>query len=154
MVLEVPVPDPPSLSHPQQHGEYEAIDMTDQEIEDDYRHEELEQFLQAGAWQDAFEQWATETDVTADAFQTLVERGVLDRFDFYWNPQTDETGYRAPALTPDERRTVDDPDVVELELDTLGRIVTEFLENDYLLRDEGDFGFFSEEYTGGEREEE
>ncbi|MFB6170470.1 MAG: hypothetical protein ABEJ06_04910 [Haloarculaceae archaeon] len=148
MALDVEVPDPPSLRAPQQRGAYEAIDMTDQEPEDDYRHEELETFLREGAWQDAFEQWAEETYLTASEFETLRERELFDRFDFYWDPAADEVGYRAPTLAAEGEPAFDDPNGVEAELDTLGRIVSEVLENDYLLRDEETFGFFTEEYTG------
>jgi hypothetical protein len=57
-------------------------------------------------------------------------------------------GYRAPTLSDDERGTFDDPNGIEAELDSLGRVVSETLENDYLLRDEDEFGFFGDDYTG------
>lgn len=151
MSLDVEIPDPPSLRGPQPHGAYEAIDMTDREIEDDYRREEIESFLEDGAWQDAFEEWAERTDLSAVDFDSIVERGMIEQFDFYWDPTTDDVGYQAPSV-PDETRAVfeDDVDGIEMELDELGRVVSERLENDYLLRDEEGFGFFADEYTGEE----
>ena len=150
MVLDVEVPDPPSLRGPQSRGAYEAIDMTDQVPTDDYRREELEGALQEGAWQDAFEEWAAHTLLVDAEFERIVELGVIDRFDFYWDPATEEVGYRAPALNGEEREAFDDPDGVDAELDSLGRVVSESLEDDYLVRDETEFGFFAEEYTGEE----
>ena len=150
MPPDVEIPDPPSLDKPQERGTYEAIDMADQETEDDYRHEELEGFLREGAWQDSFEQWVGQTYLSARELKALDDRRLYDEFDFYWNPATDEVGYRTPDLSAADREAFDDPGDVEEGLDTLGRIVTEVLENDYLLRDEETFGFFSEEYTGDE----
>jgi hypothetical protein len=59
-------------------------------------------------------------------------------------------GYRAPTLPEDEREAFDDPDGIEAEIDSLGRVVSEVLENDHLLRDEDEFGFFADEATGEE----
>jgi hypothetical protein len=154
MVLDAEVPDPPSLRGPQSRGEYEAIDMTDQEPTDDYRREELEGVLRDGAWQDAFEEWAEHTHLTDAEFEGAVELGLIERFDLYWDPATDDVGYRAPTLNGEEREAFDDPDGVDAELDSLGRVVSETLENDYLLRDENDFGFFADDYTGEEPPEE
>lgn len=150
MTLDVDVPDPPSLRGPQSRGEYDAIDMTDQEPTDDYRREELRGVLREGAWRDAFEEWAGHTLLTDAEFGTVRELGLLDRLDLYWEPSSDEVGYRAPTLSDDEREAFDDPDGIEAELDSLGRVLSEVLENDYLLRDEDEFGFFADDYTGEE----
>jgi hypothetical protein len=151
MALDAEVPDPPPLHGPQSRGEYAAIDMTDRELTDDYRREELEAVLRDGAWQDAFEEWAEQAQLTSEEFGTAVELGLIERFDLYWDPSTDEVGYLAPTLTDEEREAFEDPEGVDAELDSLGRVVSETLENDYLLRDEEGFGFFDEEYTGEER---
>ena len=151
MALDVEVPDPPPLRGPQSRGEYAAIDMTDREPTDDYRREELEGVLRDGAWQDAFEEWTEHTHLTREEFGTAVELGLIERFDLYWDPSADEVGYLAPTLTDEEREAFEDPEGVDAELDSLGRVVSETLENDYLLRDEEGFGFFDEEYTGEER---
>lgn len=154
MALDVEVPDPPPLSGPQSRGAYDAIDMTDQDPEDDYRREEIETILADGAWQDAFEEWATLTYLSERDFEVVLERGLLDQFDFYWDPATDEVGYRVPPVEAGAAGAFeDDPDEIEAELDSLARVVSETLENDYLLRDDDEFGFFAEEYTGEDDED-
>lgn len=147
MALDVSVPDPPSLSGPQPGGEYEAIDTTAEVAEDDYRREEIQQILEDGAWHDGFEEWTTHTGLTADDFESVVERGLIDKFDFYWEPATDEVGYRSPTFSESARSELGVGDVadIESELDSLGRVVSEMLENDYLLRDDETFGFFDDE---------
>lgn len=147
MALDVEIPDPPSLRGPQSRGDYEAIDMTDQEPDDDYRREALETFLEEGAWQDAFGDWTGHTALSVEEFETVRDLGLIDHLDFYWDPTADEVGYRAPSLEGDRREAFDDPDGVEAELDSLGRVVSEVLENDYLLRDDDDdeFGFFADD---------
>lgn len=147
MSLDVSVPDPPSLSGPQPGGEYEAIGTDAEAGEDDYRREEIERVLADGAWHDAFEEWTTHTDLTVADFETVLEAGLIDRFDFYWDPASDEVGYRSPTLPEDAGHDLDvaSRNDVATELDELGRIVSEILENDYLRRDEETFGFFDDE---------
>ena len=155
MTLDVTVPDPPALRGPQPRGEYDGIDSPS-ETDDDFRREEVATILAAGAWHDAFEEWASQTSLVEAEFDLVREHDLIDDFDFYWDPASDEVGYRAPtlpnAVTVEHARRDDDidPGEVDNELDTLGRVVSEMLENDYLLRDEETFGFFSD--TGEERE--
>ncbi|MFB6080845.1 MAG: hypothetical protein ABEJ81_07600 [Haloferacaceae archaeon] len=151
MGLDVEVPDPPSLRGPQTRGAYEAIagPDEDEEVDDDYRREELATVLDEGAWADAFEEWAAYTDLTDAEFEAAVRRDVIDGFDFYWDPGTDEVGYRAPDLPEEVRAAVgEDAETIETELDALGRVVSEVLENDYLRRDDETFGLFADEEPG------
>lgn len=150
MGLDVEVPAPPPLTGPQGRGAYEAIDMTDRSVEDDYRREEVAAVLEDGAWRDAFEEWGQTTMLTAAEVETAAELGLFAGLDFYWDPSTDDVGYQVPPVPEAHRDAFDDPKGAEGELDDLGRIVSEVLENDYLRRDENDFGFFEEEYTGEE----
>lgn len=159
MSLDDEIPDPPSLSGPQTRGQYESIALDeDDRIGDDYRREELEDILQDDAWADAFGEWAATTGLTTDDLAFVTELGLIDRFDFYWDPRTDDVGYVAPTVPDDARRSIDgedahrsidarDADDIEAELDDLGRVVTEVLENDYLLRDgdEEGYGFFADD---------
>ena len=154
MTLDVETPDAPSLHGPQSRGEYAAIDTTDEETGDDHRREEVATALQEGAWRDAFEEWAEHTYLSEPEFETAAGLGLFERFDFYWDPTTDDVGYRAPTVASDERGAFDDVQGVDEALDSLGRIVSETLENDYLVRDADDFGFFADEDTGGEGDEE
>jgi len=72
----------------------------------------------------------------------------LDPEAVHWNESAgDDVGYLAPAV-PDERSAPDDDrldrnDVADIEeaLDELGRTVSEVLENDYIHRDEDEFGY-------------
>jgi hypothetical protein len=152
MSLDVPVPDPPSLHGPQPRSEYSAIDAPAEEPEDDYRREEVAEILEAGAWHDAFEEWTTQTGLLVADFELVTEHELVDEFDFYWDPTTDEVGYQAPTLPEAVRRDLEvgDVDEIELELDSLGRMVSEMLENDYLLRDDESFGFFDDEVPESE----
>lgn len=147
MPLDVSTPDPPSLHGPQSRGDYEAIDDDLVEDSDDYRREELEDILAEGAWRDAFDEWSNQTALTPAEFEAVERLGLVDAFDFYWAPASDEVGYRAPSLPDDaaEEFDLDDPGGIDMALDTLGRIVSETLENDYLLRDEDEFGFFGDD---------
>lgn len=154
MTLDVEIPDSPPLRGPQSRGEYAAIDMTDQEPEDDYRREEIGDVLREGAWRDAFEEWAEHTFLSEEDFGTVRELGLLERFDFYWDPASDEVGYRSPTVPERTSDEFDDVQEVEEALDSLGRVVSEVLENDYLVRDSDEFGFFAEDYTGEETQEE
>lgn len=147
MPLDVPIPDSPSLHGAQPRGEYESIDNPIENPDDDYRRVELETILADGAWDAAFDEWAAGTTLTPADFEVVVEHEMFDEFDFYWDATTDEVGYRTPTL-PDaaraelDRRAVGD---IDAALDTLGRVVTETLENDYLLRDDETFGFFPDD---------
>jgi hypothetical protein len=154
MTLDVEVPEAPSLRGPQSRGEYAAIDMTDQEPVDDYRREEVAEVLADGAWQDAFEEWAAHTLLSETEFERVVELGLLEELDLYWDPAADEVGYRAPTVPEADRSAFEDVQGVEEALDALGRVVSEVLENDYLVRDADEFGFFADEYTGEETTEE
>ncbi|WP_336361196.1 hypothetical protein [Haladaptatus sp. ZSTT2] len=159
MALDVLIPDPPSLSGPQSRGAYEAIDNPVENPEDDYRREELATILASGAWEDAFDEWAAHTGMSEDNFAVVVEYNLVDDFDFYWDAETDEVGYRSPTLPQTARDQLDAEivDDIELELDSLGRVVTEMLENDYLLRDDETFGFFADDVSEnryGSRDEE
>ena len=154
MGLDVDTPDPPSLSDPQDVGDYDAVEETDERVGDDYRREELAGALEDGAWKRAFEEWSDHTLLTAEEYELVVALGLVEELDFYWNPASEDVGYRVPAVPShrelpspyDERFEEGDLDGVEEELDGLARTVTEVLETQYVRLDETDeFGFFSEE---------
>lgn len=149
MAIDVPVPDSPSLHGPQPRGEYEAIDNPVENPDDDYRRTELATILASGAWDDAFEEWAAQTELTPANFEVVVEYNLIDEFDFYWDATTDEVGYQSPTLPQAARDGLDTEVVgnIESELDTLGRVVSEMLENDYLLRADEAFGFFPDDVS-------
>lgn len=149
MGLDVDTPDPPSLRGPQGRGEYDAVDTDEDGPGDDYRRETIRTALRDGAWRDAVEEWADSTYLSVEEFETVDRLELFEEFDFYWDPASDEVGYRAPTVPEADREAFPDrgADGVDEELDDLGRAVSEMLESDYLRRDEEDAesDFFPEE---------
>ncbi|WP_336002021.1 hypothetical protein [Halorientalis halophila] len=147
MALEVERPDPPDLSGPGDPGDYDAVEEPEEWTGDDAPRRALAEMLEAGAWEDAFEEWRRGTSLSAEQFQAVVDLSVIDRFDFHYNPNAEDVGYRAPELLDDRPApydaALDRDDVQEIEgqLDDLGRIVSEVLENDYIDRSSEEFGY-------------
>lgn len=147
MALDVEIPDPPVLHGPQDPGDYEAVDELENSTDDTYRREDMVQMLEDGAWEAAFDEWAETTYLTEAEFQVVLDLDLIDEFDFYWNPSAEDVGYRAPTLSEDtlelDDETIEQVDVegIEEELDSLGRTVSEVLENDYIHRDGEEFGY-------------
>ena len=146
MTLDVEVPDPPTLHGPQDPGDYDVVDEPEERIGDNARREALAGFLESGAWEDAFDEWAADTYMNESEFRAVRERGLLEELDFYWNPSAEDVGYRAPTVPEDLAAEYDDIDEDEIEdiqdeLDELGRTVSEVLENDYIYRDGEEFGY-------------
>jgi len=147
MTLDVEVPDPPALDGPGDIGDYDAVEEPEDRPGEDGRRDALSEFLTEGAWEDAFGEWAGHTYLSAAQFEAVVDMGLVDRFDFYWNESAEDVGYLAPAV-PDERPApyddrLDRTDVADIEeaLDELGRTVSEVLENDYVDRGSEAFGY-------------
>lgn len=152
MTLDVEIPDPPTLGEISDPEEYEAIEADDEEggdIDQDVRREELNVLLREGAWEEAFEEWAAHTYLTEAEFEVAVELGLIDEFDFYWDPTTDDVDYRAPTLPEDLPNFVidalEDGDIeaIDEELAALARTVSERLE-EYVDRSGEEFGFFAD----------
>lgn len=80
MSLDVDLPDPPEL---------DTVDPStydDTEVGgDDYRRDELEEFLRDGAWADAFDQWSAHSDLSDEEWEIVTDLDLLSRFDFFWN---------------------------------------------------------------------
>ncbi|NUB91889.1 hypothetical protein HTZ84_08170 [Haloterrigena sp. SYSU A558-1] len=146
MALDTEVPDPPALRGSSDPGDYDAVDEPEERIGDDVRRDELEGFLRAGAWEDAFDDWADRTYLTDAEFRAVREAGLLDELDFYWNQAAEDVGYRVPSIPEDqfdgrEEFDADTVETVEEELDDLARTVSEVLENDYIHRGSEEFGY-------------
>lgn len=145
MTLDVETPDPPTLHGPQNPSDYDAVDEPEEWTGDEARREQLAGLLEAGAWADGFEEWAADTYLTDDEFRTVRELGLLEAFDFYWNQSASDVGYRSPTVPADSDGAVDldDGDIedIEEELDSLGWIVSEVLESDYIDSDGNQFGY-------------
>ncbi|CAI49439.2 uncharacterized protein NP_2696A [Natronomonas pharaonis DSM 2160] len=96
MGLDVTPPDPPALPE-QDTDEYEDVDVQGT----DYRRDELETFLHNGAWEEAFERWAAETDLEERAYDIADDLGMFEAFDFFWDDFADRVGYHAPGIPED-----------------------------------------------------
>ena len=136
MTLDVEMPDPPELSgiDPNEYEDAEVIGETD------YRRDEIETYLHEGAWERAFEEWATDTDVEADVFAIMVDLGLFERFDFFWDSYADRVGYHAPGIPEDWKERDYHPAIdswtvvstINASLTELGQQVCDVLKDEYI----------------------
>jgi len=96
MSLDVDPPAPPTLQS------VDPNEYDDASVEsDEYHREELEQFLKAGAWEEAFKQWAATAKLGESEWRVVEELDLIERFDFFWDDFADRVGYHAPGLPED-----------------------------------------------------
>lgn len=136
MALDIETPDPPELRgiNP---AEYEDTDVI---ADDDYRRDELEEFLRDGAWDQAFDEWAAHTDVTEREFAIATDLSLVREFDFFWDDFADRVGYHAPGIPEDWRERGYHPGLdswgtvssINASLTELGQIVSEVLKEEYI----------------------
>ncbi|MGB9966069.1 hypothetical protein [Halobacterium hubeiense] len=132
--MALDAPDPPELEGDP--DEYE--DVTVQGT--DYHRDDLQEFLEAGAWEEAFESWAAETDLDREAFDVAVDLGLFDEFDFFWDDFADRVGYHAPGLPENWRERDIHPDLnswetvsaINASLAELGAAVSNLLKDEYV----------------------
>ena len=157
MALDIEVPEPPDLSNRGMPREFELQDET-LGSEDFYR-EDLEDFLQEGAWKEGFNEWTEYTNLDEEQVRIVSDLGLFQAFDFYWDPTEDRLRTDPPTI-PDDWRKRDATEslnsstvsLIDSELDDLGRAVQEVLEDYLELNDEAsDYGWGEETY--GKREE-
>jgi hypothetical protein len=136
MGLDVEQPAPPELEPNLDPDEYEDAEVQG----DDYRREELEQFLADGAWADAFDEWTRDAEVDEEDWRIAVDLDLPARFDFFWDDFADRVGYHAPGI-PEDWKTRDlHPDLdswstvsaINAGLTELGQIVCETLKREYI----------------------
>jgi hypothetical protein len=136
MALDFDPPDPPEL---------QAIDPNEYEdaqvAEDaDYRREELSTFLEAGAWEEAFEEWAADTPMDRTAFAIVEDLDLVEHFDFFWDSYAERVGYHAPGIPEDWKQRDLHPDLqswgtvsaINAGLTELGQVVCDVLKDDYV----------------------
>lgn len=135
MGLQVEPPDPPSLP------ERDADDYEDVEVQGtEYRREELERFLEEGAWVEAFETWAEDSDLDDDAFEIAEDLGMFEGFDFFWDAFADRVGYHAPGIPEDWKERELHPQLTSWEtvsginaaMAELGETVSQTLKQEYI----------------------
>lgn len=136
MTLDVDAPSPPSLSTKGDVSRYEDADVQG----DDYRREELEEFLADGAWEDAFEEWAAHTDLTEEEYAVVRDLGLVEEYDFFWDSFAGRVGYHAPGIPEDWKERDYHPDLdswnavsgINAAMTELGQVVCDVLEDEYI----------------------
>ncbi|AEN04508.1 hypothetical protein [Halolamina sp.] len=135
MSLDVDPPAPPTLQS------VDPNEYDDASVEsDEYHREELEQFLKAGAWEEAFKQWAATAKLGESEWRVVEELDLIERFDFFWDDFADRVGYHAPGLPEDwkERNLHDDLQSwgavsgINAGLTELGQTVCDVLKDEYV----------------------
>ena len=121
MSLDIEPPTPPAPS----------VEDGDTYEVDRYRHRDLLKYLEQGAWEEAFNQWALDTGLTEQEYTIARELDLFADFEFMWDDAAGVVDYRAPEFPEDWREreirpdldSVEQANVVETELDDLGDIV-------------------------------
>lgn len=136
MGISVSTPDPPELEQmdPNEYEDAEVVGDTD------YKREEIEAFLQDGAWERAFEEWAEHTDMDEEEFQIVTDLDLIEHFDFFWDSYAERVGYHAPGLPEDWKTRDIHPDLdswgtvsaINAGLTELGQIVCDLLKDEYI----------------------
>lgn len=137
MTLDVEPPDPPSLSTNVDISEYDDVETTGGS---DYHRDDLQAFLEEGAWAEAFDEWAAHTDLDEDDWQIVLDLDLVSEFDFFWDEFADRVGYHAPGVDEDWRERNIHPALdswntvssINANLAELGRTVSDLLKSDYV----------------------
>jgi hypothetical protein len=82
--LDAEPPAPPELAVGHDAGKYDDTDPGS----DDYRREELQEYLHDGAWVEGFGEWAATTDLDEDDWVIVVDLGFVTGFDWDFNETT------------------------------------------------------------------
>ncbi len=136
MSLQIAPPDPPKLNEIDP-NEYDDADIVG---ETDYKRAELEAFLADGAWNEAFRQWAKQSDMDDTTFDIVLELALIERFDFFWDSFADRVGYHAPGIPEDWKERNLHPELdswgtvssINAGLTELGQVVCDVLKDDYI----------------------
>lgn len=140
MGLEVEPPEPPELSFVDP-NEYEDATIGGGDATDiDYRREELQEFLEDGAWEEAFETWLEDTDLDERTYEIARDLDLFGDFDFFWDDFADRVGYHAPGIPEDWQVREYHPELdswgtvssLNAELTEFGQIVSEHLKDEYI----------------------
>jgi hypothetical protein len=140
MTLEVEPPAPPELSFVDPNEYDDATISTDDPTEIDYRREELQAFLEEGAWIEAFEEWIGDADLEEREYRIIRDLDLFAEFDFFWDDFADRVGYHAPGIPEDWQEREYHPDLdtwgtvsaINAELTEFGQIVCVVLKEEYI----------------------
>ncbi len=138
MTLAVDPPAPPELEFVDPNEYDDASISGGPDV--DYRREELQSFLEAGAWEEAFEAWSARTDMSETEFRIATDLDLFSRFDFFWDDFADRVGYHAPGIPEDWGEREYHPDLeswgtvssINAELTEFGQLLCEHLKDEYI----------------------
>ena len=137
MTLDVPTPHPPDLTT-------RVSDEAPQGSPGLERRADLEAMLHDNAWQGAFAEWSSHTDLTPEEWAIVEDLDLLEKFDFWLDPPEAQVRYSSPELPEDWRERDLHPDLADWAivsaingaLDDLGRTVADLLETEYVSFEE------------------
>jgi hypothetical protein len=136
MTLAVEAPEPPELSPEKNVDEYDDVDVTD----GNYRRDELQSYLEDGAWERSFAEWAEHSELDEQDWEIVLDLDLVSEFDFFWDDFAERVGYHAPGLPEDWRERKIHPDIeswgtvsaINASLTELGQIVCDVLKEEYI----------------------
>ncbi|WP_435153603.1 hypothetical protein [Haladaptatus sp. DFWS20] len=148
MSLDVSTPDAPTID-----GESE-----DQYEPDGAKRSDLQEYLDGdeNAWEEGFSEWASETSLSEDSYRIILELGLLNELDFFWDTETEEVGFESPEIGDDwkdrhpQLETWSTVSEINEEMDELGETVAGTL-SDYYIAWEAEREVtetFGEQYNG------
>ncbi len=136
MTLSVDPPAAPELQEvdPNEYEDAEVVGDTN------YRRDDIETYLKAGAWEAAFSEWAETTDMEEAEFRIVTSLGLIQRFDFFWDSFAERVGYHAPGIPEDWQERSIHPDLeswktvsaINAGLTELGQVVCDVLKDEYI----------------------
>ncbi|AGB16111.1 hypothetical protein Halru_1503 [Halovivax ruber XH-70] len=138
MPLDVEPPAPPELEYvdPNQYDDASVADGPDV----DYRRQELQEFLEAGGWEEAFDRWRADAALSEREFAIATDMDLFSQFDFFWDDFADRVGYHAPGIPEDWQERSYHPELdtwgtvsaINAGLTEFGQIVCEHLKESYV----------------------
>ncbi len=136
MGVTADTPDPPEL----QSTDPNEYDDTQVFEDSDYKREEIEEYLQAGAWNQAFVEWEEGTSMDGSEFQIVTDLGLIEEFDFFWDSYAERVGYHAPGIPENWQEMDIHPDLdswgtvsgINAGLTELGQMVCDVLKDEYI----------------------
>lgn len=133
MSLDVATPDAPTVYEETRDDQYES---------DVDKRADLQTYLdgEENAWEEGFDDWASETALSVDTYEIVLDLGLIEAFDFYWNPEEEEIEYEAPEIPDDwedKSRYVEidswsTVSAINEEMDELGETVAGLLTDYYV----------------------
>lgn len=130
MALDVESPNEPDLTN---RGAPAEVNLSETYGTDaDFRREEIQAFLQDGAWKEAFEEWAEYTDLSDAEYEAVLDRGLFEQIDIFWDPVEGRIRAVVPDVPEEWPGEGNISSKVRTELSDLADAVTEMLEVGYL----------------------